>query len=151
MIGGMIVDYCCSCSCYVALILFPRDGVCMCPHDTITEPSPQRAFLPELYNHNSRETDHSQTMNMYGKKMERHDSLFHLSCSFHPLHLLPLPLFLHTQSILPTLHTRYSTALLFLISYLRHPVCQLAQSPARSQPRAKLALVPLAPLLVDPA
>jgi hypothetical protein len=67
----------------------------------------------------------------------------HLSGSFPSLHLLPLPLFSILSLSYPLLSTLvYSTALLFLISYLRHPVCPVAQSPAILQPIAKLVFVP---------
>lgn len=66
----------------------------------------------------------------------------HLSGSFPSLHLLPRPLFSILSLTYPLSTLVYSTALLFLISYLRHPECPVAQSPARLQPKANLVFVP---------
>lgn len=127
-------------------------GGCACVRLMPSRSLLQRAFPPQLHNHHPAirtlqfRAGHHRVMNMYGKRMG-HDSRFHLSSSFPSLHLLPHALLLHCSP--SYLHTRYSTAL-FLISYLRHPVCSVAQSAARLQPKAKLSPVPCAPLASIP-
>lgn len=138
----------CSVIIYCLLTCKVLGGVCLCPPDAITKPSTPTCFPPQLHDHHPAITtlqfraDHHRVMNMYGKRMG-YDSRFHLSSSFPSLHLRRHALLLHCSS--SYLHTCHSTAL-FLISYLRHPVCSVAQSAARLQPEAKLSPVPCAPL-----